>query len=44
MQALPYQGSKNVRVKGVPDPVLVANDEILLRQIGQGMQAHTSAA
>lgn len=26
MQALPYQGPKNVRVKGVPDPVLVAND------------------
>ena len=31
MQALTYQGSKDVRVETVPDPVLMANDDMLLR-------------
>jgi len=31
MQALTYQGSRNVRVENVPDPVLMADDDILLR-------------
>lgn len=31
MRALTYQGSKNVRVDSVPDPVLTAADDILLR-------------
>lgn len=31
MRALTYQGSKNVRVESVPDPALVAADDILLR-------------
>jgi len=31
MQALTYQGSKNVRVETVPDPVLMADDDIVLR-------------
>jgi len=31
MKALTYQGSRNVRVETVPDPVLVDNDDILLR-------------
>ncbi len=31
MQALTYQGSKDVRVETVPDPVLVADDDIVLR-------------
>ncbi|MDM0108813.1 zinc-dependent alcohol dehydrogenase [Variovorax sp. J22R24] len=31
MQALTYQGSKNVRVETVTDPVLMAEDDILLR-------------
>ncbi|MEN1940220.1 zinc-dependent alcohol dehydrogenase [Luteimonas sp. MJ174] len=31
MQALTYQGSRNVRVETVPDPALVAPDDIILR-------------
>lgn len=31
MRALTYQGSKNVRVETVADPVLEANDDIILR-------------
>ncbi|MEN1959512.1 zinc-dependent alcohol dehydrogenase [Luteimonas sp. MJ246] len=31
MQALTYQGSRNVRVESVPDPALVAPDDIILR-------------
>lgn len=31
MRALTYQGAKDVRVETVPDPVLVASDDILLR-------------
>lgn len=31
MQALTYQGAKDVRVENVPDPVIQANDDILLR-------------
>ena len=31
MKALTYQGAKNVKVENVPDPVLVAADDILLR-------------
>jgi threonine dehydrogenase-like Zn-dependent dehydrogenase len=31
MKALTYQGAKKVRVETVPDPVLVADDDILLR-------------
>jgi threonine dehydrogenase-like Zn-dependent dehydrogenase len=31
MKALTYQGTKNVRVETVPDPVLMADDDILLR-------------
>ena len=31
MRALTYQGSKDVRVETVPDPVLQADDDILLR-------------
>lgn len=31
MQALTYQGSENVRVETVPDPILEADDDILLR-------------
>jgi threonine dehydrogenase-like Zn-dependent dehydrogenase len=31
MQALTYQGSKDVRVESVPDPVLIADDDIVLR-------------
>jgi threonine dehydrogenase-like Zn-dependent dehydrogenase len=31
MQALTYQGAKDVRVANVPDPVLMASDDIILR-------------
>ena len=31
MKALTYQGAKNVRVESVPDPTLLANDDIILR-------------
>ena len=31
MQALTYQGAKDVRVETVPDPVLIAADDIVLR-------------
>lgn len=31
MRALTYQGAKDVRVETVPDPVLTANDDLLLR-------------
>ena len=31
MKALTYQGAKNVRVETVPDPVLAADDDIILR-------------
>jgi len=31
MKALTYQGSKNVSVETVPDPALVAQDDIILR-------------
>jgi threonine dehydrogenase-like Zn-dependent dehydrogenase len=31
MKALTYQGAKDVRVETVPDPVLMADDDILLR-------------
>ena len=31
MQALTYQGSKKVRVETVPDPVLMADDDMILR-------------
>jgi threonine dehydrogenase-like Zn-dependent dehydrogenase len=31
MQALTYQGAKDVRVENVPDPVLMASDDIILR-------------
>lgn len=31
MQALTYQGSKDVRVETVPDPILVESDDIILR-------------
>lgn len=31
MQALTYQGTKDVRVENVPDPVLLANDDLILR-------------
>ena len=31
MLALTYQGSKDVRVETVPDPVLMADDDIILR-------------
>src|SRR3954465_10267792 len=31
MKALTYQGAKKVRVETVPDPVLYADDDILLR-------------
>ena len=31
MKALTYQGAKDVRVENVPDPVLLAQDDVLLR-------------
>ena len=31
MKALTYQGAKDVRVEDVPDPVLLAQDDVLLR-------------
>ena len=31
MQALTCQGSKDVRVETVPDPVLMAEDDIILK-------------
>lgn len=31
MRALTYQGAKDVRIENVPDPVIQANDDILLR-------------
>jgi threonine dehydrogenase-like Zn-dependent dehydrogenase len=31
MKALTYQGAKNVKVENVPDPTIVATDDILLR-------------
>ncbi len=31
MRALTYQGAKDVRVETVPDPILVASDDLLLR-------------
>src|SRR6187431_3547847 len=31
MKALTYQGAKNVKVENVPDPIVVATDDILLR-------------
>ncbi|MFN9471240.1 hypothetical protein [Acidovorax sp.] len=31
MRALTYQGAKDVRVETVPDPIMVTDDDILLR-------------
>ena len=31
MKALTYQGSKNVRVESVPDPILMAEDDLILK-------------
>src|SRR6187431_2421716 len=31
MKALTYQGAKNVKVENVPDPIVVATEDILLR-------------
>lgn len=31
MKALTYQGAKDVRVDNVPDPVLINNDDIILK-------------